>query len=74
MYDKLWKNLFSKLFDLALHSLQPETKQSIIHTFTQILAESSNILDHSFLYHILKDVYMKIFEMMLGINLLNIDS
>lgn len=34
----VWRQLFGKLYWLGLHSPHSETKQSCIHTFTQILA------------------------------------
>lgn len=42
--DLVWKKLFEKIYWLGLHSIHGETKQSCIHSFTQILAESTSIL------------------------------
>lgn len=42
--DALWMKLFNKIYLLALYSVYGETKQSCIHTFTQLLAESTTII------------------------------
>jgi hypothetical protein len=36
--EEIWKQLFTKIYSLALHSTHFETKQSCIHALTQMIA------------------------------------
>lgn len=66
--EKVWRRLFGKLYWLGLHSNHGETKQSCIHTFTQILAESASILGLQTCSAIIRDIYLELFYVLLSLN------
>ena len=45
--DTLWVKLFNKIYLLAVVSSHGETRQSCIHTLTQLLAEVSTLIPSS---------------------------
>lgn len=64
----LWMRLFNKIYLLALYSVYGETKQSCIHTFTQLLAESTTIIKLELFEEILKQIYTPLFFVVMGIH------
>lgn len=66
--DALWMKLFNKIYLLALYSVYGETKQSCIHTFTQLLAESTTIIKLELFEEVLKQIYKPLIFVVLGIH------
>lgn len=65
--ESAWARLFCKLAELARRSLQTETKQACMHTFTQLLASSSPVLAPHLLATVIQEDYLKVFYLLLGI-------
>lgn len=66
--DALWMKLFNKIYLLALYSVYGETKQSCIHTFTQLLAESTTIITLGLFEEVLKQIYKPLVFVVLGVH------
>lgn len=66
--EALWVKLFNKIYLLAVASSHGETRQSCIHTQTQLLAEVASLISPSLFVDLLHRAFLPLFLVLLGVH------
>lgn len=66
--EVLWIKLFNKIYLLAVSSSHGETRQSCIHTLTQLLAEVSSIIPVELFVDLLHRTFLPLFLVLIGVH------
>ena len=64
--ETIWRHLFKKIIVLAKVSSHSQTKNSCMHSFTQVLAECNQFFSSELLSKILIEDYTEMLKVLLG--------